>query len=101
MSRKCLTKKNAGRIEISNRLAAKRTELKNKIYDKTISLEERYKYIVALSLMPRNSSKTRVRNRCNITGRPRGYYRQFGISRIMLRELAGKAEIPGLYKSSW
>lgn len=101
MSRKCLTEKNARRIEISNRFAAKRAELKKKIYDKTISLEERYKYIVALSLMPRDSSRTRIRNRCNITGRPRGYYRQFGISRIMLRELAGKAEIPGLYKSSW
>jgi len=101
MSRKCLIQKNNKRAALSARFAEKRVALKDKIYDKTLSLEERYQYIIALSLLPRDSSKIRIRNRCMITGRPRGYYRKFGISRIMLRDLAGKAEVPGLLKSSW
>jgi len=71
------------------------------VYDKNISLDDRYASFLILASLPRNSSKSRIRNRCMITGRPRGYYRKVGLSRIILRDLAGKGEIPGLVKSSW
>jgi small subunit ribosomal protein S14 len=80
---------------------AKRAELKAKIYDKNISMEERFQATLKLAEMPRNSSKTRERNRCAITGRPRGYYRKLKMSRIALRELGSLGLIPGLVKSSW
>jgi small subunit ribosomal protein S14 len=101
MSRKCLTERNSKRVLLSTKFAAKRSELKGLIYNKQISLEERYGIIVALASLPRNSSKSRIRNRCMITSRPRGYYRKIGLSRILLRDLAGRGEIPGMIKSSW
>lgn len=101
MSRKSLIQRNLKRTALYTRYFEKRNILKKGIYDKTISLEDRYKLINKLSSLSRNSSKTRLRNRCSITGRPRGFYRKMGISRIMLRDLAGKGEIPGLLKSSW
>lgn len=101
MSKKSLIQKNLKRILLTSKYANKRAILKTAIYNKNLSLEERYKSIVKLSSLSRNSSSTRVRNRCSITGRPRGFYRKMGISRIMLRDLAGRGEIPGLLKSSW
>lgn len=79
----------------------KRSLLKNKIYDKNISLEERFLSVLNLAKLPRNSAKTRIRNRCELTGRSRGYVGKFGLSRNMLRELSGKGQIPGLIKASW
>ncbi|RYE05953.1 MAG: 30S ribosomal protein S14 [Rickettsiaceae bacterium] len=79
----------------------RRSLLKDKIYDKNISLEERFSLILNLAKLPRNSAKTRIRNRCELTGRSRGYVGKFGLSRNMLRELSGKGQIPGLIKASW
>jgi small subunit ribosomal protein S14 len=64
-------------------------------------MEERYAAVLKMAALPRNSSKTRVRNRCNVTGRPRAYYRRLGVSRIALRDLASIGQIPGMVKSSW
>jgi len=101
MSRKCLTQRNEKRIRLVKKEEAKRDMLKKQINDSNTSPEERHNLVVKLASISRNSSKSRIRNRCLITGRPRGYYRKMGLSRIMLRDLAGKGEIPGLVKSSW
>jgi|TARA_Y100000992_G_C21089099_1_gene407062 small subunit ribosomal protein S14 len=93
--------KNKSRIKLSERLYKKRQALKKIIMDKKISLEERFKAQQKLSKLPRNSSKTRVMNRCEITGRPHGVYRKLKISRIALRQLGLQGKIPGLVKSSW
>ena len=86
---------------MSNRFYAKRKKLKEIIMDKKISLEERFKAQLKLSKLPRNSAKSRVRNRCQITGRPHGVYRKLKISRIALRKLGLEGKIPGMVKSSW
>lgn len=78
-----------------------REALKAVIYKKDLPLEERIRATMKLAQMPRNSSRTRIRNRCELTGRARGYYRKFRVSRIALRELGNKGFIPGLTKSSW
>ena len=93
--------KNKSRIKLSERLYKKRQALKKIIMDKKISLEERFKAQQKLSKLPRNSSKTRVMNRCEITGRPHGVYRKLRISRIALRDMASSGKIPGITKSSW
>ena len=93
--------KNNKRLKMSNKFYKKRKKLKEIIMDKKISLEERFKAQMKLSKLPRNSSKTRVRNRCQISGRPHGVYRKLKISRIALRELASQGKIPGMTKSSW
>jgi len=93
--------KNNKRIKLSNRYFNKRKKLKKIVMDKKISLEERFKAQQKLSKMPRNSAKTRVRNRCQITGRPHGVYRKLKISRIALRQLGLEGKIPGMVKSSW
>ena len=93
--------KNNKRIKLSNSFYAKRKKLKKIIMDKNLSLEERFKAQLKLSKLPRNSSKTRVRNRCQITGRPHGVYRKLKISRIALRQLGLQGKIPGMVKSSW
>lgn len=80
---------------------AKRATLKAIVMNRDNDPAERFKAQLKLAKMPRNSSATRVRNRCMITGRARGYYRKFGISRIMLREMAGAGLIPGVRKASW
>jgi small subunit ribosomal protein S14 len=92
---------NERRRKLTDRYAEKRAELKAIVNDKTLPAEERFVATLALAELPRNSSKTRVRNRCRVTGRPRGYYRKFQISRIALRDLASAAMIPGVVKSSW
>ena len=93
--------KNNKRIKLSNRFYAKRKKLKDIIMDKKLSLEERFKAHQKLSSLPRNSSKIRIRNRCQITGRPHGVYRKLKISRIALRKLGLEGKIPGMVKSSW
>ena len=93
--------KNNKRIKLSDKFYKKRQNLKKIIMDKKLSLEERFKAQQKLSKMPRNSSKIRVRNRCQITGRPHGVYRKLKISRIALRQLGLEGKIPGLVKSSW
>ena len=93
--------KNNKRIKLSNRYLNKRKKLKKIIMDKKIPLEERFKAQQKLSKMPRNSAKTRVVNRCQITGRPHGVYRKLKISRIALRKLGLEGKIPGMIKSSW
>ena len=93
--------KNNRRIKLSDKFYKKRSTLKKIIMDKKLSLEERFKAQQKLSKMPRNSAKTRVRNRCQITGRPHGVYRKLKISRIALRQLGLEGKIPGMVKSSW
>ena len=93
--------KNNRRIKLSNKFYKKRKNLKKIIMNKQLSLEERFKAQQKLSNMPRNSSKVRVRNRCQISGRPHGVYRKLKISRIALRKLGLEGKIPGMVKSSW
>lgn len=94
-------KRNNKRKKLSKSLFQKRSLLKSKIYDKSLPLEQRFSVVMALAQLPRNSAITRIRNRCELTGRPRGFIRKFGLSRNMLRDLAGKGCIPGLIKASW
>ena len=93
--------KNNRRIKLSNKFFKKRSKLKKIIMDKSVPLEERFKAQQKLSKLPRNSSRVRVVNRCQITGRPHGVYRKLKISRIALRQLGLQGKIPGLVKSSW
>ena len=93
--------KNKSRIKLSNKLYKKRKALKKIIMDKKIPLEERFNAQLKLAKLPRNSARTRIRNRCEISGRPHGVYRKLRISRIALRDLASKGKIPGMTKSSW
>jgi small subunit ribosomal protein S14 len=80
---------------------AKRKRLKALIKNKTTTMEDRFTAVLKLAEMPRNSAKNRIRNRCEVTGRPRAYYRKLKMSRIALRELANYGIIPGMVKSSW
>ena len=93
--------KNNRRLKLSNKFYKKRKDLKKIIMNKNLTLEERFKAQQKLSKLPRNSAKTRVRNRCQITGRPHGVYRKLKISRIALRQLGLQGKIPGMVKSSW
>ena len=93
--------KNNKRIKLSNKFYKKRKDLKKIIMNKSLTLEERFKAQQKLSNLPRNSAKIRVRNRCQITGRPHGVYRKLKISRIALRQLGLQGKIPGMVKSSW
>jgi len=93
--------KNRKRTQLVKRLAAKRARLKAAASNKQLPPEERFAARLKLAEMPRNSSATRLKNRCELTGRPRGYYRKFKLSRIALRELASSGQIPGMVKSSW
>ena len=93
--------KNNKRIKLSEKFKKKRSELKKIIMNKKLPLEERFKAQQKLSKLPRNSSRTRIMNRCQITGRPHGVYRKLKISRIALRQLGLQGKIPGMVKSSW
>jgi len=93
--------KNNKRIKLSDKFYKKRDQLKKTVMNKKLPFEERFKAQQKLSKLPRNSSKTRVMNRCQITGRPHGVYRKLKISRIALRQLGLQGKIPGLVKSSW
>ena len=93
--------KNNKRIKLSDKFFKKRESLKKIIMNKKLTFDERFKAQQKLSNLPRNSAKTRVRNRCQITGRPHGVYRKLKISRIALRQLGLEGKIPGMVKSSW
>ena len=93
--------KNLFRKKLIKKYKSKRELLKSKIKDKNISLEERMVFQKKLNDLPRNSSSVRHRNRCEITGRSRGVYRKFGLSRIKIRELSMSGDLPGVVKSSW
>ena len=101
MAKKSSVEKNNRRKRMSKNAAPKRARLKAIIADKTKPMEERFAATLKLAEMPRNSSVTRVRNRCEVTGRPRAYYRKLKMSRIALRQLGSEGMIPGLLKSSW
>jgi small subunit ribosomal protein S14 len=101
MAKKSVIHRNKKRIELSNRHRQLREELKAKAIDPKVSDEEQFAARMKLQKLPRNGSPTRVRNRCQITGRPRGVYRKFMISRIVLREYAHLGYIPGMTKASW
>ena len=101
MAKLSAVNKNKSRIKLSDKLYKKRAALKKIVMDKKITLEERFKAQQRISKLPRNSAKTRVMNRCEITGRPHGVYRKLKISRIALRQLGLQGKIPGLVKSSW
>jgi small subunit ribosomal protein S14 len=101
MAKKSSIEKNTRRIKLTKRIVGKRTRLKEIAIDRTAPPEERFAAQLKLSELPRNGSATRVRNRCALSGRPRGYYRKFKLSRIALRELASSGQIPGMVKSSW
>jgi small subunit ribosomal protein S14 len=101
MAKTSSIERNKKRERLAARYAAKRARLKAMAKDMTSSPEERFNVRVKLAALPRNSSPTRVRLRCELSGRPRGNYRKFRLSRIALRELASKGQIPGMVKSSW
>ena len=101
MAKKSMIEREAKRQRLVDQYAARRAALKAAVHDQTTSVEERFKAVLKLAELPRNSSKVRLHNRCQLTGRPRAYYRKLKISRIMLRELGSNGEIPGLVKSSW
>ena len=93
--------KNKRREKLAKRDANKRAALKAIVMNRELPMEERFKAQLKLNEMPRNGSRIRVRNRCEVTGRPRGYYRKLKMSRIALRELGSLGKVPGVVKSSW
>jgi small subunit ribosomal protein S14 len=101
MAKKSSIEKNNRRRRLTKRYSGRRSRLKAIARDKSRQMEERFAATLRLAELPRNSSKTRIRNRCEMSGRPRGYYRKHKLSRIALRELGSKGLIPGLVKSSW
>lgn len=101
MAKTSSVEKNNRRRKLVDQFAAKRKALKDVIMDQSKPIEERFRAQLKLAALPRNSAKTRVRNRCEITGRPRAYYRKLKMSRIALRDLGSTGAIPGLVKSSW
>ena len=101
MAKTSSIQRNLKRIRLAKKFLKKREDLKKIIKNKKLPLEDRFAAQLKLAKIPRNSSKTRIRNRCEITGRPHGVYRKLKISRIALRDLASKGKIPGMTKSSW
>jgi small subunit ribosomal protein S14 len=101
MAKTSAVQKNLKRIKLAKKYLSKRNALKTIIKNRKLPLTERFDAQLKLAKLPRNSSRTRIRNRCQITGRPRGVYRKLKISRIALRELASFGKIPGMTKSSW
>jgi small subunit ribosomal protein S14 len=101
MAKKSSIEKNNRRRRLTKRLSGRRARLKAVERDKKKPMEERFAATLKLAELPRNSSATRIRNRCEMSGRPRGVYRKHKLSRIALRELGSKGLIPGLVKSSW
>ena len=101
MAKKSAIEKNKRRMQLAERFAAKRKRLKQTAEDESLSDQERFAARLKLAELPRNSSQTRVRNRCEMTGRPRAYYRKLKMSRIALRQMGNEGKIPGMVKSSW
>ena len=101
MAKKSAIEKNRRRQKLVDKYSAKRAQLKKAASDESLPQEDRFAARLKLAELPRNSSATRVRNRCEISGRPRAYYRKLRMSRIALRTLASEGRIPGMVKSSW
>jgi small subunit ribosomal protein S14 len=101
MAKTSSVERNEKRRRMAKKFASKRTRLKTIATDEARPLEERFEARLKLAALPRNSAPSRVRNRCELTGRPRAYYRKLKMSRIALRELASRGQIPGMVKSSW
>ena len=101
MAKTSAIQRNLKRIKLTKKFLKKRADLKKIIKNKKLPLEERFAAQLKLAKISRNSSRTRIRNRCEISGRPHGVYRKLKISRIALRDLASKGKIPGMTKSSW
>ena len=101
MAKKSAVNRNTRVKQLVKQFAARRLALKATANNQSLPLEERFDARLKLAELPRNSSKTRIRNRCEVTGRPRGYYRKLRMSRISLRDLGSHGLIPGLVKSSW
>ena len=101
MAKKSAIQKNLKRIKMAKRYAKKRAALKKIIKNKKLELSERFEAQLKLNKLPKNSAKIRIRNRCELSGRPRGFYRRVKLSRIALRDLAASGQIPGMIKASW
>ena len=101
MAKKSAIERNRKRDRLSAKYEAQRSQLKQIANNRDLPMEERFQARLRLSKLPRNSAKVRVQNRCEVTGRPRGVYRKFKMSRIALRELASNGQVPGMVKSSW
>lgn len=101
MAKKSAIEKNRRRQRMVQGNAARRAELKATIRNPELAPEERFAAVLQLQKLPRNASKVRIRNRCELTGRPRGYHRKFKLCRVTLRDLASTGQIPGMVKSSW
>jgi small subunit ribosomal protein S14 len=101
MAKTSSVEKNNRRRKLVDQYAARRKALKAIVMDQKLPIEERFRAQLKLAALPRNSAKSRIRNRCEVTGRPRAYYRKLKVSRIALRDLGNSGAIPGLVKSSW
>ncbi|HEU5338292.1 MAG TPA: 30S ribosomal protein S14 [Sulfuricaulis sp.] len=101
MAKQSMINRDQRRSALVVKYAARRAELRAKVKNEKLSEEERHMAMVALQKLPRDSSYIRRRNRCTLTGRPRGFYRKFGLSRSKLREIMMRGEVPGVVKASW
>ena len=101
MAKKSAIEKNKSRIKKATKFYQKRKELKQIIMNKKTTPEDRFQAVIKLASLPKNGCSIRVRNRCELSGRPRGFYRRVKLSRIALRELAASGQIPGMIKASW
>jgi len=101
MAKVSMVEREKKRQRLAAKYAAKRAKLKEIAGDDNLSMEERFKARLKLAKLPRNSSPSRLHNRCQVSGRPKAYYRKLKMSRIALRDLASHGEIPGMVKSSW
>lgn len=101
MAKKCSIERNDKRKRMVKEYRGRRTKLKATIMDKETPQDVRFEAVMKLSRLNKNSARTRLRNRCELTGRPRGYHRKFGICRNMLRDMAQNGQLPGVIKSSW
>ena len=101
MAKKSAVEKNRNRRRLVERYATRRAELRKIVRDRALPPEDRFEATLLLAELPRNGAKVRLRNRCALTGRPRGSHRKFGMSRIAVRELGSAGQIPGLVKASW
>jgi small subunit ribosomal protein S14 len=101
MAKTSSVEKNNRRRKLVDRYASKRKALKDIVMDQKLPIEERFRAQLKLAALPRNSAKNRIRNRCEVTGRPRAYYRKLKMSRVALRDLGNNGLVPGLVKSSW
>ena len=101
MAKKSMVARETKRTKLNNRFEARRKELKAIVLDQTVEYDDKWAAMMALQKLPRDSGKTRQRNRCALTGRPHGFYRKFGLSRNKLREVILKGQAPGVVKASW